>query len=72
MREYMKKGKKGEKTWNQEEGGRLIVTQGGEKKISREEIIEIAYNSGYNRAVTKVSNEFFVSGRRLLGDRMYN
>lgn len=67
MREYMKKGKKGEKTWNQEEGGRL--TQGGEKKISREEIIEIAYNSW---AVTKVSNEFFVSGRRLLGDRMYN
>lgn len=69
MREYMKKGKKEEKTWNQEEGGRLIVTQGGEKKISREEIIEIAYNSW---AVTKVSNEFFVSGRRLLGDRMYN
>lgn len=68
MREYMKKGKKGEKTWNQEEG-EIDRDTGGEKKISREEIIEIAYNSW---AVTKVSNEFFVSGRRLLGDRMYN
>lgn len=33
MREYMKKGKKGEKTWNQEEGGRLIVTGGGEENF---------------------------------------